>query len=369
MVEWIGSNPLYSLCVLPLWAIGLWVYPLNDRKSRIYAWLGGVIGLVCICSMVLLRGYLGDPTKLDVFSTELTFYNYSVGIDIFRGILLTILSVILLVGLSARGSNNVSMRTFYTLLYLVTSLSFFAVCSENLFTFMLATELMTLASYILMGRDLRNQRGKIRKFLFFNIMSSSILISGFIYISYVSNNLLGKYTISFFELGQIIQESSLSENELTVIYSGFMLVFLIRMGFFPFHNWFEDPVPTSGNTIPLILNLFNLVVSTYGMISIANIFYLKDAWPVDLFIAWGVLGLIYGLINSWQSKRLRTKLHYLFMSNASVILLGIFLGNKTLTEDSLFQMFGLIIIGLLCVICWDEFDADKTYGTVKTCSL
>lgn len=211
-----------------------------------------------------------------------------------------------------------SLRTaanylFFSLLIAAMAL---VVTADNLITFLLCWELMSLSSFFLVVYNYENEDNRKAGYLYFifSHVGAMLIFSAF--------GILYAYTGSFeFEAAAAIPETAK------------MLVFILafigfgsKAGVFPFHVWLPHAHPAAPSHISAVMSGVMIKTGIYGILRM----YAVLDWQTPVFgeivliagITSGILGVVYAL-GQHDLKRL---LAYHSVENIGIILIGIGLG-------------------------------------------
>jgi NADH-quinone oxidoreductase subunit M len=147
--------------------------------------------------------------------------------------------------------------------------------------------------------------------------------------------------------------SSALSSPQSLLFFAFALAFVIKVPMVPFHTWLPDAhvqAPTVGS---VFLAAVLLKMGTYGLMRIAiPMFPEASHYFSTLFIALGVIGIIYGAFCALAQTDFKKLVAYSSVSHMGYIMIGLFSFQKVAIAGSLYQMInhGISAGGLFLVV-------------------
>jgi hydrogenase-4 component B len=202
---------------------------------------------------------------------------------------------------------------FFSLLIIAMAL---VVAADNMITFMLAWEIMSISSFFLVIHDYRSEANRKAGYLYFVFSHVGAM---FIFAAF---GLVYGMTGSF----ELSAGPAMSETVKILVFVLAFVGFGSKAGVFPFHVWLPHAHPAAPSHISAVMSGVMIKTGIYGIL---RIYTLLD-WHTPLFgqivliagMVSGILGVVYAL-GQHDIKRL---LAYHSVENIGIILMGIGIG-------------------------------------------
>ncbi|MFA6568779.1 MAG: proton-conducting transporter membrane subunit [Victivallales bacterium] len=298
----------------------------SGKRSRIAA-LAVAAGTFCclllsagVCIDSLFTGNTFDVS----YRMRIPFASFALGIDplsaFFLLPLLMLSTLCAVYGVSYMEKKNSEASSgaswfFFGILVLGMSL---VVVARNGMLFLIAWEVMTLASFFLVTHD--NQKKSVRKAGWIYLVASHIG-AAFIFATFA---MLGRHsdTLDFATFQTITTGSTIS----TALFISALLGFGSKAGFIPLHIWLPEAHPAAPSHVSSLMSGIMIKLGIYGFLR--TLTFLGDPplwWGITLIIigaSSGILGILFALAQQ-DIKRL---LAYSSVENVGIIALGIGMG-------------------------------------------
>lgn len=202
---------------------------------------------------------------------------------------------------------------FYSILVISMAL---VVCADNILSFALAWELMSLSSFFLVIYDVQKKATRHAGYIYFIFTQAGALsiFAGFGYIYAHTGSL------SFDQLAAIPDSAKLIAFLLILIGCG------SKAGIMPLHIWLPYAHPAAPGHVSAVMSGVMIKMGIYGIVR----FYLLLAPSSPLFgqiiIALGIISGILGVVYAIGKQDIKTMLAYSSVENIGIILLGLGIG-------------------------------------------
>jgi len=297
------------------------------------------------CSIVLLNHYnLGENINfLSPWISKPTIYFalYADGLSLAMLLLTASLTPIII--FSSFGNDYKNSKSFYALiLFMAFAMSGTFLAADGILYYIF-WELSLIPIYfiaLLWGNgDAEERKKAVIKFFIFTLAGSLFMLAAFAYLYQKTNNFL---------IGDLCQVK-LSETEQFWIFLAFFLAYAIKIPLIPFHSWQASVYQKAPTVGTMLLSGIMLKMGLYSVIRWQlQIAPLAAKQYINVFVAIGIAGVIYGSIVALRQKDLKKLLAYSSLAHVGLIAAGAY----TLTLDGLrgavLQMIshGFVIVGL-----------------------
>lgn len=240
----------------------------------------------------------------------------------------------------------------YAIFYIIAFLVYSALCfSENLITYYLFFELLTLSTFPLVlhnGSKEANMAGL--KYLLYSLCGAYMVLFG-LYFVYKNGT-----TLAFIE-GGVFKPEMLSQNAgLLQICSMLMIFgFGVKAGMFPMHAWLPTAHPVAPAPASAVLSAVIVKAGVLGIIRtvyyIFGIEFLKGTWVQKVWISVTLLTVFMGSMLAYREDVLKKRLAYSTVSQVSYILFGLAMMSDISYKGGLLHVLahGFIKCGLFLV--------------------
>ena len=298
-----------------------------------------------VCSIVLLNHYnLGENINLlSTWISKPTIY-FSLQADgLSLAMLLLTAALTPIIIFSSFGNDYKNSKSFYALILFMAFAMTGTFLAADGILYYIFWELSLIPIYfiaLLWGNgDVEERKKAVLKFFIYTLAGSLFMLAAFAYLYQKTNNFL---------IGDLCQVK-LSETEQFWIFLAFFLAYAIKIPLIPFHSWQASVYQKSPTVGTMLLSGIMLKMGLYSVIRWQlQIAPLAAKQYINVFVAIGIAGVIYGSIVALRQKDLKKLLAYSSLAHVGLIAAGAY----TLTIDGLrgavLQMIshGFVIVGL-----------------------
>ena len=343
--------------ILIILIIGAFVtYFSGDKLASKVALLVSLAALVC--SIVLLNNYSAGE-NISVINSWITQPKISFALNADGlGLAMVLLTAALtpIIIFSSFGNEYKNAKAFYGLiLFMAFAMTGTFLAADGLLYYIF-WELALIPIYFIAliwgNGDAEERRKAVVKFFIYTLAGSLFMLTAFIYL----------YTKAGSFLIEDLYKLDLSACEQLWIFLAFFLAYAIKIPIIPFHTWQANVYQKAPTVGTMLLSGIMLKMGLYSVLRWQlPIAPLAAKEYMNIFIALGIAGVIYGSIVALRQKDLKKLLAYSSLAHVGLIAAG----SYTLTLDGLrgavMQMIahGFVVVGLF-------FAAEVIYRRFET---
>lgn len=319
--------PLITICALGFaFLSGLLPFAFNNKQTSHLVKLSSVIplGISGLCALASGGITLSQNCDL-VWRIPLSLPNFSstFRLDALAGFFLALIGLILFtVAIFAYGylrkyeksQQSLTTLTFFTGIFSASMM--LVVLAADVFSFMVAWELMSLASYFLVTYQ-HHQTANRR--------------AGFLYL--IMAHLSGLFILLSFsilvEFGGALTFSSLQHLALPAVLGTLVFIFAligfgIKAGLIPFHTWLPQAHPAAPAHISALMSGVMLKIAVYGFVRIVFQMLGNNDWRWGLLVlVIGATSALFGILYATVQTDLKRLLAYSSIENIGIIFIGL----------------------------------------------
>ena len=312
----------------------------------------GCLGAASACGLGLafaVKHLLEGSTHSLQFPWSVPFGSFCIGIDPLTSFFL--IPVFLLCGLSAwyghgylksySGKKNLAVPWFFLNLLILSMV--FVVISRNAVLFLMAWELMSLASFFLVCFEDEHEtvRQAGRTYLIATHLGVMFLFVLFILLGQKSGNLDFS---SFF--GNETQPASFKN----ILFFLALIGFGTKAGFLPIHVWLPEAHPAAPSFVSAIMSGVMVKTGIYGLLRILTFIGSFPVWWGIVLVGLGICSGLYGVLMALSQQDIKRMLAYSTVENIGIITIGLGMGLMGMSlENPALLVFGFAGALLHCI--------------------
>jgi NADH-quinone oxidoreductase subunit M len=336
---------LSAITFLPLlFALVLAVWP--GHKSLRQMALGMAV-VELIVSLVMLGQFNTGTADLQMVERHVWIERFGIsyflgidGLSVLLVMLTTVMTPIALLG--AWNSIEKQVRGFLVCMFILQTAMLGTFLAMDAIFFYLFWELSLVPMYFMIGiwGGARRIYATV-KFFIYTMFGSVLMLVAIIYMMFMTQEASGTMSASLLELYKLKlpfvggQFFSLQ----TILFFAFAFAFAIKVPAFPFHTWLPDAhveAPTPGS---VMLAAVMLKMGTYGFMRwVIPMFPEASHYWAWLFLAIGVIGIIYGSLVAMVQPDIKKLVAYSSVAHMGYVLIGLFCFNEFGSTGALYQM-------------------------------
>ncbi|BBO80379.1 hydrogenase [Desulfosarcina ovata subsp. sediminis] len=215
----------------------------------------------------------------------------------------------------SHAENRLSTAVSYLFFSLLTASMALVVTAANMLTFLLAWELMSLASFFLVVLDYQDPQNRKAGYLYFVFSHVGAM---FIIVAF---GLIYRDTGSF-----AFDATALAPPIKLLAFVFAFIGFGSKAGVFPFHVWLPHAHPAAPSHISAVMSGVMIKTGIYGILRMYVILDLHTPATGSLVVIAGVVSGILGVVYALGQHDLKRLLAYHSVENIGIILIGIGIG-------------------------------------------
>ncbi|MEO7976660.1 NADH-quinone oxidoreductase subunit M [Flavobacterium sp.] len=297
------------------------------------------------CSVVLLNHFL-DGENISLINAWITQPKISFALNadgLAMAMLLLTVALTPIIIFSSFGNDYKNAKSFYALiLFMAFAMTGTFLASDGLLYYIF-WELALIPIYFIAliwgNGDAEERKKAVIKFFIYTFAGSLFMLVSLIYLYQKA----GSFLI------EDLYQLDLSQTEQIWIFLGFFLAYAIKIPIIPFHTWQANVYQKAPTVGTMLLSGIMLKMGLYSVIRWQlPIAPLAAKELMNIIIALGIAGVIYGSIVALRQKDLKKLLAYSSLAHVGLIAAGTY----TLTLDGLrgavLQMIahGFVVVGL-----------------------
>ncbi len=300
---------------------------------------------VAFSSSVLVSGSvvrIASPLAVPIPSLTLAFYVDGIAafFMLIVGIVAAAVSVYSL-GYAEANSGSHSVRALGFLLNVFVLSMLLVTATDNVFSFLVFWELMSLASFLLVVYEHekeRNLRSGI-KYLIMTHLGTAFITAAFLVLFFQT----GSLSFDAFRSGAS-QLTPLAKDAVFVLA---LVGFGTKAGLVPMHIWLPEAHPSAPSNVSALMSGVMLKVAIYGLVRVTLDFVVPsspgDAWLGLLMVVAGSSSALVGVLYAAVEHDIKRALAYHSVENIGIIVLGLGL-------SVVFTSFGLEALAALALL-------------------
>jgi len=355
---------LLSLLVfLPvLFAVMVTLWP---QKNTVRFLALGLASIEFLVSLVLLQKFDSSSAALQLVEKSIWIERF--GISYFLGIdgislMLVFLTTFLMpiIILASWNSIDQKIKGFHAALFLLQTAMLGSFLAMDAVLFYVFWELSLIPMYFIIGiwGGVRKIYATV-KFFIYTMAGSLLMLLAIIFMMNLTPEVTGgtmsASLLDFYKLKIPFIAGDFFTTQ-TLLFFAFASAFAIKIPMFPLHTWLPDAhveAPTPGS---VVLAGVMLKMGTYGLLRWVLPLFPEAAEHYGwIFIAAGVIGVIYGALVAMVQPDIKKLVAYSSVSHMGYIIIGIFTMNAYGLNGALYQMLNhgistgalFILIGMI----------------------
>ena len=260
-----------------------------------------------------------------VFSIEIECYNlFSIALQmdaisaffLFPIYIITILGAVYSFHYMNKPDNSLKTALSYLFFSLLTISMVCVVLANNLFTFAISWEIMSLSSFFLVIYDYQKEIVRKAGYYYFVFTQAGALI------------IIAAFGILFAHTSSLSFSAihTIPENTKLLVFILLFFGFGSKAGIFPVHIWLPHAHPAAPSHVSAIMSGVMIKMGIYGIIRFYNLLGSDSIIFGQIVLAFGVISGVYGVVQALGQHNLKRLLAYHSVENIGIILIGLGIG-------------------------------------------
>ncbi len=300
------------------------VFPLFLRRQfgLMKAVGAAVVGTGCLIGLIDALSRLFYPGRAAVSIEYLNAFTLSFQVDSLSAFFLSAIFLVCLLGAvysvhymnnPEKASGTAVNNLFFSIL--IASMAM-VVVADNIITFLLSWEIMSLSSFFLVVYDHRSAQNRKAGYLYFvfSHVGAMFLLAGF--------GVLYGQTGSF----AFSAAANLPESAKTLMFILCFVGFGSKAGVFPFHVWLPHAHPAAPSHISAVMSGVMIKTGIYGIVRMYAVLDLHTPLFGEIVVIAGMISGVLGVVYALGQHDLKRLLAYSSVENIGIILIGIGIG-------------------------------------------
>ncbi len=188
--------------------------------------------------------------------------------------------------------------------------------ADNIVTFALSWELMSLSSFFLVIYDYDKRATRRAGYLYFAFAQAGAMI------------LFASFAVIFSHTGSLdfAAIGTVPDTAKALIFTLAFIGFGSKAGIMPLHVWLPHAHPAAPSHVSAVMSGVMIKMGIYGILRIYTLLHPQGTYCATLVISIGAITGVFGVVYALGQKNMKRLLAYSSVENIGIILLGIGLG-------------------------------------------
>ena len=310
--------------------LSLIIFPHNKHKGNVVGASGSVIGGILLI-FPIIKSLLGG-TETIVFNWSLPFASFNGMIDALSAFFM--IPVLLLCAAGAFYGSKYMEEYFekgkkysFWLWYNFLEAGMIVVLiSQNFIMFLIAWEIMTLASFFLVCTEHADENNRRASWIY---LTAAHIGTFFIMVVFA---VLGIHNGTY----NFVFTPNLSLGLMVLVFISALVGFGLKAGFVPMHIWLPEAHPAAPSNVSAVMSGAMINIGLFGVLKTVILISGCNHWIGWTLLIIGLLSCIYGILFSSVQRNLKKLLAYSSVENMGIITIGLGLGILGMAYNNFF---------------------------------
>lgn len=253
-------------------------------------------------------------------------------------------------------------KLYYSMVFLLESAILGTFCAKDMFLFFILWELTLIPLYFLVSQwGEPDARRAAMKFTVSSFIANMFLFFGMLILYYYNFAVSNVLTANIESLN--IDEAVYPLWFQITVFATFLIGFVLRIPFVPFHNWYPDIQNKAAAPVNIIVAGMLLNTGVYALIRF-NMQLFPEIFKLfaPILLVWGLVNIVYAAALSFVQYDIKKMVSYANIVSCGFVMVGLACLNKTGFDGAVFTAFANAIVysALYCVISCVQFRTKTT---------
>lgn len=239
-------------------------------------------------------------------------------------------------------------KLYYSMVFLLESSILGIFCAKDMFLFFVFWELSLIPVYFIVSQwgDSEARRAAI-KFTLSSFVANMFLLFGMLILYYYNFAVSNVLTANIESLN--MDEKIYPMWFQIMVFVNFLIGFVIRVPFVPFHNWYPDIQSKAAAPVNILLAGMLLNTGVYGLIRFnMQVFPAIFKLFAPVLMVWGIVNIIYSGALSIVQSGIKKMVAYANVSSMGFVMVGLACLNPT-------GFNGAVFMSIACAVVYSAF--------------
>ena len=256
-------------------------------------------------------------------------------------------------------------KLYYSMVFLLESSILGIFCAKDMFLFFVFWELSLIPVYFIVSQwgDSEARRAAI-KFTLSSFVANMFLLFGMLILYYYNFAVSNVLTANIESLN--MDEKIYPMWFQIMVFVNFLIGFVIRVPFVPFHNWYPDIQSKAAAPVNILLAGMLLNTGVYGLIRFnMQVFPAIFKLFAPVLMVWGIVNIIYSGALSIVQSGIKKMVAYANVSSMGFVMVGLACLNPTGFNGAVFMSIACAVVysAFFVIISCVQFRTKTTYIT------
>lgn len=256
-------------------------------------------------------------------------------------------------------------KLYYSMVFLLESSILGIFCAKDMFLFFVFWELSLIPVYFIVSQwgDSEARRAAI-KFTLSSFVANMFLLFGMLILYYYNFAVSNVLTANIESLN--MDEKIYPMWFQIMVFVNFLIGFVIRVPFVPFHNWYPDIQSKAAAPVNILLAGMLLNTGVYGLIRFnMQVFPAIFKLFAPVLMVWGIVNIIYSGALSIVQSGIKKMVAYANVSSMGFVMVGLACLNPTGFNGAIFMSIACAVVysAFFVIISCVQFRTKTTYIT------